>query len=137
MATQTEPQESTPADQPRLWFGFAGATVAWIGLFIIDLLLAWKMCRELPNGIDVVAQGWLIYLMAAVTLLMLAITITAGVVSFRTFRRFSNASLAQAEANGREEFMGLGGMFISFALGIGIILLGIPFLIITICTRAR
>ncbi len=138
MPVQTEPHNSTSVDQPRLWFGFAAGAAAWLGLFIIDLLLAWKMCTELPNGVDVVSLGWLLYLMAAVTVAMLAITIAAGLISLRNFRRVSNhASLASTEAAGREEFMAVGGVFISVLLGIGIIWLGIPLIILNICTRAR
>lgn len=138
MPVQTEPHNSSPLDQRRLWFGFAAGAAAWLGLFIIDLLLAWKMCIQRPNGFDVVSLGWALYLMAAVTVAMLAIAIAAGIVSLRNFRRVSNhASLARTEATGREEFMALGGMFISFLLGIGIIWLGIPLIIINICTRAR
>jgi hypothetical protein len=138
MPLQNELQNSTPADQPRLWFGFAGSTAAWLALFIADLLVAWKACVELPNGSDVLSLGWAIYLFAALTVILLAITIAAGAISFGNFQRFSNhASLARTEATGREEFMALGGMFISVVLSLGIVWLGIPLIIINLCTRAR
>jgi len=96
------------------------------------------MCTELPNGADVLSFGWGIYLFAALTVILLAVTVAAGIVSFRNFQRFSNhASLARAEATGREEFMALGGMFVSLVLGLGIVWLGIPLIIINLCTRAR
>jgi hypothetical protein len=138
MSVQNDPQILTPLDQPRLWFGFAGSAAAWLALFIADLLLAWKMCTELPNGSDVLSLGWAIYLFAALTVILLAVTIAAGIVSFGNFQRFSNhASLANTEATGREEFMALGGMFISVILSLGIVWLGIPLIIINLCTRAR
>jgi hypothetical protein len=138
MTDRTEPRNLTPADQPRLWFGFAGSAAAWVVLFIADLLLVWKMCIELPNGFDLLSLSWAIYLFAAVTVLLLAVTIAAGLVSFGNFRRFShNASLARTEATGREEFMALGGIFISVTMSFGIIWLGIPPIILHLCTRAR
>lgn len=138
MTVPNEPHNSIQADQPRLWFGFAGSVAAWIGLFIADLLLAWKTCTELPNGVDVLSLGWAIYLFAALTVILLAATIAAGVISFGNFQRFSNhASLARTEATGRDEFMALGGMFISLTLSLGIVWLGIPLIIVNLCTRAR
>lgn len=138
MPVQNQPHNLTPLDQPRLWFGFAGSAAAWLALFIADLLLAWKACTDLPNGSDVLSLGWAIYLCAALTIVLLAVTIAAGIVSFSNFQRFSNhASLARTEATGREEFMALGGMFISLVLSLGIVWLGIPLMIIHLCTRAR
>lgn len=138
MAVQNAPPNLTSSEQPRLWFGFAGSVAAWIALFIADLLLAWKMCTALPDGVDVLSLGWAIYLFAALTVILLAVTIAAGIVSFGTFQRLSNhVSLAHTEATGREEFMAVGGMFISLILSLGIVWLGIPLFIIKLCLRAR
>lgn len=138
MPIQNESQNLTPRDQPRLWFGFAGSAAAWLALFFADLLVAWKACSELPDGFDVLSLGWAIYLFAALTVILLAVTIAAGFISFGNFQRFSNhASLAHTEATGREEFMALGGMFISLILSLGIVWLGIPLIVINLCTRAR
>lgn len=138
MPVQSEPRNLTPLDQPRLWFGFAGSAAAWLVLLTADLLLAWKACTQLPNGFDVLSLRWAIYLFAAITVLLLAVTVAAGIVSFNNFQRFSShASLAHTEASGREEFMALGGVFISVVLSLGIVWLGLPFIILTLCTRAR
>lgn len=138
MPPQSESQSSTPAGEPRLWFGFAAGAFAWVALFIADLLLAWKTCTELPNGFDVVSLDWAPYLFGALTVLLLAVAIGAGLTSFKTFRRLSTpADLLTTEAPGRPEFMALGGMFISLAMGISIIWLGLPLIILNICTRAR
>lgn len=138
MTVHNGPQNLTPADQPRLWFGFAGSVAAWLALFIADLLVVWKTCTEVPDGVAVSSSGWAIYLFAALTVILLAVTVAAGVVSFANFKRFSNhASVASTEATGRNEFMALGGMFISVVLSLGIVWLGIPLIIINLCTRAR
>lgn len=138
MATNTEVRNLTPLDQPRLWFGFATGICTWLGLGIADLLLAWKVCEAGPNSWGLVSKGSAIAIFAIITLILLGLTIAAGIVSFRNFRRITdNASLAHAEGTGRDEFMALGGMFISLALGIGIVWLGIPLFILDVCTRAR
>ena len=73
-----------------------------------------------------------------VTLLLLVTAVSAGRVSFRNWRELSpSGSLANAEGRGREEYMALIGVFVSFTLGIGIVWLGIPLAIIGLCVRAR
>ena len=77
-------------------------------------------------------------LFLVVTLLLLATAIAAGAVSFRNWRELSRGtSLANAEGRGREEYMALIGVFVSFTLGVGIIWLGIPLAIIDLCVRAK
>ncbi|HTW63571.1 MAG TPA: hypothetical protein VME17_03100 [Bryobacteraceae bacterium] len=138
MPSQSDPSNSTPLNQPRLWFGSATGACCWLGLLTADLLLAWKTCRELPNGLDTPPLGWAIYLFAAVTVALLAVTIVSGLVSYRNFRRLSpNASLWHSEATGREEFMALAGVFVSVVLGIGIVWLSLPLMLLRLCMRAR
>jgi len=73
-----------------------------------------------------------------VTLVLLITAISAGGVSFRNWRELSRGeNLVNAEARGREEYMALIGVFVSFTLGIGIIWLGIPLAMIDLCVRAR
>ncbi|MGC2821201.1 MAG: hypothetical protein WA198_16040 [Candidatus Sulfotelmatobacter sp.] len=122
----------------RLWFGFAGSAGSWIALGIIDLLITWQAClgQEQYGGAHLEPGVKVLYLV--VTLLLLLTSVTAGAVSFRNWRELSRAeSLAQAEGRGREEYMALIGVFVSFTLGIGIVLLGIPLAIIDLCVRAR
>lgn len=138
MPVQSDPSNSPPPNQPRLWFGSVAGACCWLGLLIADLLLAWKTCRELPNGFDTPALGSPIYLFAAVTAALFAVTIASGLVSYRNFRRLSpNADLLHSEATRREEFMALAGVFISLALGIGIVWLSLPLIILRLCVRAR
>lgn len=138
MNVQTEPHNLTPLDRPRLWFGFATAVFAWLGLFNADLLVAWKVCEAGEGSLGIVSKTGALWIFAAITIVLLAITVTAGIVSFRTFRRLCpNTRLADAETPGREEFMALGGAFISVCMALGIIWLGLPLIIMNVCTRAR
>ena len=122
----------------RLWFGFAGSAVSWIALGIIDLLVTWQAClgKERCGGGRFEPGVKILHLV--VTLLLLVTAVSAGRVSFRNWRELSpSGSLANAEGRGREEYMALIGVFVSFTLGIGIVWLGIPLAIIGLCVRAR
>ena len=128
-------QHISPA---RLWFGFAGSAASWIALGIIDLLITWQAClgQEQYGGAHLEPGVKFLYLV--VTFLLLITAISAGGVSFRNWRELSRGgSLANAEGRGREEYMALIGVFVSFTLGIGIVWLGIPIAIIDLCVRAR
>ncbi|HLV86446.1 MAG TPA: hypothetical protein VKV39_05670 [Candidatus Sulfotelmatobacter sp.] len=128
-------QHISPA---RLWFGFAGSAVSWIALGIIDLLITWQAClgQEQYGGAHLEPGVKVLYL--AFTLLLLVTAISAGGMSFRNWRELSRGgSLIDAEGREREEYMALIGVFVSFTLGIGIVLLGLPLAIIDLCVRAR
>ncbi len=128
-------QHISPA---RLWFGLAGSAASWIALGIIDLLITWQAClgKEQYGGAHLEPGAKVLYLI--VTLLLLLTAIWAGGVSFRNWRELSRGgSLVNAEGRGREEYMALIGVFVSFTLGIGIVLLGIPLAILDLCVRAR
>jgi len=131
-------QTRRPISQARLWFGFAGSAASWVALGIIDLLITWQAClgQEQYGGAHLEPGVKALYLM--VTVLLLVTAISAGGVSFRNWRELSRGgNLANAEGRGREEYMALIGVFVSFTLGIGIVLLGIPLTIIDLCVRAR
>jgi hypothetical protein len=128
-------QHVSPA---RLWFGFAGSAASWIALGIIDLFITWQACLgEEQYGGAHFAPGVKI-LFFVVTLFLFVTAIAAGTVSFRNWRELSHGGrLANAEGRGREEYMALIGVFVSFTLGVGIIWLGIPVAIVDLCVRAR
>jgi hypothetical protein len=128
-------QHVSPA---RLWFGFAGSAASWVALGIVDLLITWQACfgKEQYGGAHLEPGVKVLYLV--VTLVLLVTAVSAGRVSFRNWRELSpSGSLAHAEGRGREEYMALIGVFVSFTLGIGIVLLGIPLAILDLCVRAR
>jgi len=136
MSNETETRRYvSPA---RLWFGFAGSAVSWSALGVIDLLITWKAClgQEQYGGAYLDPSAKVVYVI--VTLALLGVAIAAGTISFRNWRYLSrDRDLADAEGRGREEYMALLGVFMSFTLGIGIIWLGIPIAMIQLCVRAR
>jgi hypothetical protein len=59
-------------------------------------------------------------------------------VSFQNWRNLSaRRDLIHAEGRRREEFMALGGVFVSTAFVLGIIWGGIPLILINVCRSAR
>lgn len=137
MASQatTRPDSVRPA---KLWFGLTASAAAWIALGVGDVLITWWACvRDQPLGGGTVRPGVaIVYFIAA--FLLIGLAVVAGVTSYRNWKRLSDAaSLHEAEADRRPEFMALLGVFVSFTLGFGLIWLTIPLLILNLCVRVR
>lgn len=122
----------------RLWFGFAGSAVSWIALGLADIVLTWRVCLDRDQYGMSHSQPSFRLVYFVVTFLLLLTAISAGTISYRNWRDLApNCAISKAEARGRSEYMALAGVFISFTLGIGIILLGIPVAILNLCVRAH
>lgn len=122
----------------RLWFGFVTSVVAWVTLGFLDILIVWRACTA-QQGFGIPDPHPLVrILIAVVALVLLAITITAGVFSYRNWRALSlQPSLLDAQAVERREFMALLGVIISITLGMGIVWLTLPPLFLDLCWRAK
>src|SRR5487761_1223942 len=133
--TQTRRRDVSPA---RLWFGFSAAAFARLGLGISDVLITWRECihEEAFGGAS--THTGLHTLNIVMFFLLLGIAITAGVMSYRNWRRLAGeVKLLHAEGTGSREYLALIGVFISITLGMGMIWLGIPVLILSLCVRIR
>jgi hypothetical protein len=122
----------------RLWFGVAAPAAAWFVLGLTDILLTWAAClhREQFGGAS--GHSAIRLLTVAITLLLFAIVLTSGSVSYRTWRRLSvDTNLESAEGRGREEFMALLGVFVSFTLGFSVLWLALPLFMLELCVRTR
>jgi hypothetical protein len=136
MATEQNIPVNTSTSR-RLWFGFAASAIAWVSLGCIDILINWRACMHQQDyGIPPEHPGARI-LIGVVGLVLLAIPIAAGAVSFRNWQQFSREPLLDAHAVERHQFMAYGGILISITLGAGILLLAITPLFLDICWRAR
>lgn len=128
-----------PRVQPRrLWFGFVTSAACWVTLGVLDLLITWRACiyqedYGLPSH---PASATVLYLTAA--FILLAVTIAAGVTSYRNWRGISRGrEIIEVPAVERTEFMAVLGVIVSITLGIGIILLALPPFFLSLCWRAR
>ncbi len=125
--------------QPKkLWFGTAGSVAAWIVLGCTDIVIAWRACMHQEDyGVPPVHPG-VAALIFAISLLLLAITIGAGVISYRNWRWLSQQrKVLNREAVPRGEFMALVGMIVSVTLGFGMFWFALTPLFIELCWRAK
>ena len=137
MASEIETRERN-VSPARLWFGFCAAGFAWLGLGISDVLITWRECihNEAFGGAS--THTGLRTLNIVLFFLLLGIATTAGVMSYRNWRKLAGeVKLRHAEGTGSREYLALIGVFISITLGMGMIWLGIPLLILSLCVRIR
>jgi hypothetical protein len=137
MASETETRQRhvSPA---RLWFGFAAAGFAWLGLGISDVLITWRECIHSETFGGASSHPGLRTLNIALFALLLAIAVTAGVMSYFNWRKIAGeVKILHAEGTGSREYFALLGVFISITLGMGMVWLGIPVLILSLCVRIR
>jgi hypothetical protein len=122
----------------RLWFGVAASAAAWFVLGLTEILLTWAAClhREQLGGAS--GHPGVLLLTIVIAVVLFAIIVTSGTVSYRNWRRLSaDADLESAEGRGREEFMALLGVFVSLTLGFSTVWLALPLFIIDLCVRTR
>lgn len=121
-----------------LWFGFAGSVLSWVILGCLDILITWKACTH-QEDFGVPRSGSSETAMYVIlTLLLFAITLAAGVTSYRNWRSLSSGpDMIEAEAIDRQEFMALLGVIVSVTLGVSICWFALPPLLLDLCWRAR
>lgn len=122
----------------RLWVGFVGPIIAWILLGCVDITITWRACQHQENfGIpsEHPAVSWAFF---AVGLLFVAVTAGAGVVSYRNWRRLSQApKMLDTPAVPRGEFMAVVGVILSVTLTAGMVWMALPSLFLDLCWRAK
>lgn len=124
----------------RLWFGFGAAFLCWFGLGIADVLITWREClHEEAFGLPSSHPG-LLTLNIIIFLALLAISVTAGIVSYRNWRVLSeekDTNVFKAQAYHSREYVAMIGVIMSVALTVGTIWFGLPLFIIQLCSRVR
>lgn len=121
----------------RLWFGFIAGAVAWVVLGCADIVFAWRFCMtQSEYGIPAGHYGaWGAFFGVAVFLL--ALSIVAGLISYRNLRQITEQKVLDAQGVPRREFMALGGLIVTVTMGMGILWLALPPLFLDLCWRAR
>jgi hypothetical protein len=134
--------EATSRPQPvspkRLWFGLSAAALAWVGLGIAEILITWRECLHQEQFGGASDHPGMQALSIILFLALLAIAIGAGIMSYRNWRQLAGGvRIYRAEGEPPREYLALLGVFISITLGLGIIWLGIPLTILSLCVRTR
>jgi hypothetical protein len=138
MSARTNHIESHHVSRGRLWFGFAAAALAWATHGFLSVVISASACQNGAYKWTWISESGVRVLLAVITIALLAVAVAAWVVSFRNWRGLSTRrDLIHAEGKRREEFMALGGVFVSTAFVIGIIWGGIPLILINVCRSAR
>jgi heme/copper-type cytochrome/quinol oxidase subunit 2 len=137
MADETENSNAT-ISPARLWFGTITAAVSWALLGCIDILINWRACQHQDRyGIPPHVIGPRI-LIGCIALVLLAIVLIAGVISYRNWQRLTpQPDLLRTHAVERREYMAFLGLIMTVTMGMGIVWLALPPIFLNICWRAR
>ena len=124
--------------QKRLWFGFAGSVAAWLALGCVDIVISWRACmHQMDFGVPP-EHMWAKALIFLVGLLFLGITISAGIISYQSWRRLTEErKMLDTPAVPRGEFMAVLGVIVSLTLGAGMVWMALTPLFIELCWRAK
>jgi hypothetical protein len=115
-----------------LWFGTLAGPAAWIAQVLVSAEVVELTCSPGAGGPRVFGIG-LEAIASAVTIVCLAVTAAAGVVSFRCWRRTRREDHSTGQ---RARWMALAGMLTSSLSGIVIVQGLAPTLILAGCARA-
>lgn len=138
MNAQTTSGRSNRIPQARLWFGACAGAAAWAIDGFTCFLISTQACKDGNGNWGPLSGGEVRVLLGVITLALLAVAVTGGLISFGNWRRLSERQkLSQAQAQGREAFMALVGVFVSVAFVVGIIWAGLPLILIDVCINVR
>jgi len=127
-----------PVSSRRLWFGVSAGLGAWIVHGIASFVISDAACsggRVAPWASF--SRGGLQAILIGLTLVALAVAISGGVISWRTWRALATTKFDDAQAWGRGEFMALAGVFISTIFSIGILWAGLAPILTGLCEATR
>lgn len=138
----TEPnlhqREGKPVAPRRLWFGTATAAIAWVLLGCADIVVTWRGCMVQEDYGVPTPRPDVRILYFVLAMVLLGITVAAGITSFRTWSYLSSRrGMLHSHAVERREFLAMGGVIIAITMGMGILWLALPPLFLDLCWRAR
>lgn len=137
MASETSPERPV-VSRGRQWFALWGAPVAWLVLFFANIVITWQACLHHEQLGGASSHAGLLILNMVIFFVLLATAVLAGVLAYRAWRkRTRSGAFFSAEAEDRHEYMAMIGVLMTIAMGVGIIWLGIPLWIISLCVRTR
>jgi len=138
MAENTYPAEPHRLSLSRLLYGFSAAAAAWALEGVVGVVVSSQFCpADLPHW-GLASETSVKVALGIVTLALLAIAVSAGLVSLRNWRTLAGQrEFAHAEGISREGFLAIAGIFISIVFTVAIIWSGISLIMLNECMRAR
>ncbi len=138
MPVETTIDRSPRIWPPRLWFGAAGAAVAWALQGFTCFLISTQACKNGTGSWGPLSPIGVRILIGCVSAAYLAVALASCFVSYQNWRSLSDTrSLKNAEGYGREEYMALVGIFVGAIVGVGLIWSGIPPFFCDVCNTFR
>ena len=136
--TMNETYTAASVSSRRLWFGVSGAMFAWaihgLSSFVIsDAACEWGHMAPWTE----LSRGGLRAVLIGITVAALVVSISAGLVSWRTWRTLATGDFEETQAPGRGEFMAMVGLFISTIFTIGILWGGLSAILTGLCEATR
>ncbi len=138
MDANTYPAEPHSLPPSGIWYGFSAGPAAWTLQGLVAVIVSAQFCpADVPNW-GLLDQNGVRLVLGLITLGLLAVAISGGLVSLRNWHRLAgDLELARAEGRTREAFMSLGGVLMSIVFSLGILWAGIPLIMLQVCMRAR
>lgn len=137
MLTQNTPEHQTHIPPGRLWFGAVAAAVAWSLQGFTCFILSTQACKTGTGYLGSLGPTAVRILIGCVSAAFLAVAVAAGIVSYRNWQAFAHRRLLEAEAEDREEYMALAGVFVAVTAVVGLIWASIPPIFFTSCNTFR
>lgn len=122
----------------REWFALWGAAIAWVSIYVADIVITWQACLHHEQLGGTSSHAGLLILNMIVFFILLAISILAGILAYRAWRaRTGGGNIFYAQAEDRHEYMAMIGVLMTITLGLGVLWMGLPLWMISLCVRTR
>ncbi|HEU4697816.1 MAG TPA: hypothetical protein VFS40_01410 [Gemmatimonadales bacterium] len=143
-----------PIPSRRLWFGILAAPLAWVLIEAVGYFLVARNCAWGGSGL----RAWAVPHAPAILVALTVLGLAAGGAAFAVARASwqgvtgpaaaatpaapdprttDPATFARSAALGRARFLAYGGMFTSGLFLLGILLFGLPALLVQACAKAH
>lgn len=125
-----------PVRTARLWVGMLLAPVSWLVMELFGYYLAARSC-EPAHGIPMSGTAYPQTVQALLGLVFVVASVIGLLTALGNWRALRQSGGAEPPEYGRARFMAFGGVLVSALFLLGIVLFGLPALIVNACSQAR
>ena len=117
-----------------LWFGVLAGPIAWSVHLLVSYTLVTLVCKAGFHGSMILGVSGVGVLVAFVTLMPALVTLYAGTVAYRTWRRTGGGALIAADQRDEpSSFLALSGVVLSGLFFLAIVLAAVPAFVLPPC----